>query len=183
MMMNDTAPLAPATARDALRARIEAAERRNAERSLADQARRAADAAIDYTRAHPLTVIGGALAIGLLIGLATRPGRRLAGRALGAVGAATSGVAGSATAGARSVSVAGGSKVFMLLSEAATAYAMKLLDEVLQGASEGQDKIEELGDEAAKTLKTATESTRNAARKTQDRATRAVRDVIGKVKR
>jgi vacuolar-type H+-ATPase subunit H len=60
---------------------------------------------------------------------------------------------------------------------------MKLLDEVLQGASEGQDKIEELSDEAAKTLKTATETTRKAARKTQDRATRAVRDVIGKVKR
>jgi vacuolar-type H+-ATPase subunit H len=70
-----------------------------------------------------------------------------------------------------------------MLSEAAMTYAMKLLDEVLQGASEGQDKIEELSDEAAKTLKTATETTRKAARKTQDRATRAVRDVIGKVKR
>ena len=67
--MNDAAPLAPATARDALRARIEAAERRNAERSLTDQARDAADAAIDYTRAHPLTVIGGALAFGLVIGI------------------------------------------------------------------------------------------------------------------
>ena len=70
-----------------------------------------------------------------------------------------------------------------MLSEAAMTYAMKLLDEVLQGASEGQDKVEELGDEAAKTLKTATETTRSAARKTQERATRAVRDVIGKVKR
>jgi hypothetical protein len=63
------------------------------------------------------------------------------------------------------------------------AYAMKLLDELLQGASDGQDKIEELGDGAAKSLKSAGESTLKAARKTQDRASKAVREVIGKVKR
>lgn len=181
--MTDPAPLAPATARDSLRARIEAAERRNAERSLADQARAAADAAVDYTRAHPLTVIGGALAVGLLLGLATRPGRRVAGRAVGAVSAAASGVAVSAASGVKGVTARGGSKVATLLGEAAMAYAMKLLDELLQGASDGQDKIEELGDGAAKSLKTARETTRKAARKTQDRASRAVREVIGKVKR
>lgn len=181
--MNDAPPLTPATARDSLRARIEAAERRNAERSLADQAREAADAAINYTRAHPLTVIGGALAVGLLVGLATRPGRRIAGRAAHAVGAAASGVAGTAAAGAKSVSARGGSKVATLLGEAAVAYAMKLLDELLEGASTGQDRISDFGEGAANSIKTATETTRSAARKTQASATRAVRDAIGKVTR
>ena len=53
----------------------------------------AAGAAVDYTRAHPLTVIGGALALGLAIGLLTRPGRavertteKVAGRVLSNVG-------------------------------------------------------------------------------------------------
>ena len=84
-----------------LRAKIEASERRNAERTLADQAREAAEAATEYTRAHPLTVIGGAVAIGLLVGLATRPGRRVATRAAGAVGAAASGAAASAASGVK----------------------------------------------------------------------------------
>lgn len=181
--MNDATPLTLATARDSLRARIEAAERRNAERSLSDQAREAADAAIDYTRAHPLTVIGGALAVGLLVGLATRPGRRIAGRAVSAVGAAASGVVDTAAAGAKTVTARGGSKVATLLGEAAMAYAMKLVDELLQGANAGQERIEDLGEGAAKSIKTATETTRSAARKTQASATRAVRDAIGKVKR
>ena len=93
--MNDPTPV---LGRDSLRARIEAAERRNAERSLADQARAAAEKASDFARANPLTVIGGALAVGLVIGLATRPGRKVAGRAVGAVSAAASGVADSASA-------------------------------------------------------------------------------------
>lgn len=180
--MSQPSPFTPDTARDSLRARIEAAERRNAERSLADQARAAADAAVDYTRAHPLTVIGGALAAGLLLGLATRPGRRIAGRAVGAVSSAAAGAASSAASGVKGVTTAGGAKIATLLGEAAMAYSMKLLDELLQGASEGQDKIEELGGGAAKTIKAASDTTRKAARTTQDRATRAVRDVIGKVK-
>jgi len=67
--------------RDELRAKIEASERRIQERTMADDARDAAVAARDYTRAHPLTVIGGAIGIGILIGLATPPGRRAAGPA------------------------------------------------------------------------------------------------------
>ncbi|MCL9982818.1 MAG: hypothetical protein NBV60_06640 [Erythrobacter sp.] len=181
--MTNPAPLTPDTARDSLRARIEAAERPNAERSLADQARAAADAAVDYTRAHPLTVIGGALAVGLLLGLATRPGRRVASKAVSAVGAAASGAANSAASGVKGVTTAGGAKVATLLGEAAMAYAMKLLDELLQGASDGQDKLGELCDGAAKTIKSARETTSKAARSTQTRAARAVRDVVGKVKR
>ena len=181
--MNHPAPLPSPSGRDSLRARIEAAERRNAERSLADQARAAADAAIGYTRAHPLTVIGGALALGLLVGLATRPGRQVTRRALGAVGAAASGVTGTAAAGVKRVTAQGGSKIAALLGEAAMAYAMTLLDDVLRGASEGQEKIEELSEGAARRVTKARETTSEAARKTTDRAARAVRGAIDKVKR
>jgi ElaB/YqjD/DUF883 family membrane-anchored ribosome-binding protein len=191
--MTDTTALTPVDKRDALRAKIEAAERRNAERSLADQAREAAAAAADYTRAHPLTVLGGALALGLLIGLATRPGRRVASRAVGAVGAAASGAAGSAASGVRSVTARGSSRIGTLVSETLIAYGMKVIDEMLETARAGQDKLEDLGDEAEATVRkvrreaahaigTASDTTRHAARKSRRKASRAVRDTVSKVK-
>lgn len=126
--------------RDALRAKIEAAERRNAERTLADQAREAAEAATEYTRSHPLTVIGGALALGLLAGLATRPGRRVAARAVGGVGTAVSGAASSAAAGAKGMATRGGSRIGALLGDAAIAYGMKLVEDLLEGTRPGSDR-------------------------------------------
>jgi hypothetical protein len=119
-MTDQPRSLVPA-ARDSLRARIEAAERRNAERSIADQARAAANAAVDYTRAHPLTVIGGALALGLAIGLLTRPGRQLAGRVAHSTGDAVSGAASSASNGVKRLAASGGSRIGTLLGEAAVA--------------------------------------------------------------
>lgn len=179
--------------RDSLRARIEAAERRNAERSLADQARAAAAAASDYTRAHPLTVIGGALAAGLLIGLATRPGRRVAARAVGAVGTAASGAAGSAATGVKDLAARGGSRIGALIGNAIMAYAMQIIEEVLEGTRAGQERIEDLSDaaeakarkvkrDAAHAVGTAADSTRAAVRKTQRKATRTVRKVASKTK-
>jgi ElaB/YqjD/DUF883 family membrane-anchored ribosome-binding protein len=53
--------------REQLRDRIEAGEKRNEARSLADQAKDAADSAVEFTKKHPFAVIGGM----------TRPGRRL----------------------------------------------------------------------------------------------------------
>lgn len=174
--------------RDALRARIEAAERRNAEKSLADQARAAADAAIDYTRANPLTVIGGAVAFGLVIGLLTRPGRRVAGRALHSAGDAISGVASSATSGVKSITARGGSRLGTMIGEAAMAYAMTMIDDMLDAAHEGRTRAEDLGEAAgaqAKKLsagaseaaRSAADSTRTLARKTRDAALGVVRDI------
>lgn len=191
--MNDTTALTTVDKRDALRAKIEASERRNAERTLADQAREAAEAATEYTRAHPLTVIGGAVAIGLLVGLATRPGRRVATRAAGAVGTAASGAASSAAAGVRGAAARGSSQLGTLVGDAALAWAMKLVDEVLETARTGQDKVEDLSDEtqatarrvrreAAHVVGAATDTVRHTARKTRRKATRAVRDTVGKVK-
>ena len=191
--MTDFTPPSSADRRDTLRARIEAAERRNAERTLADQAREAAAAATEYTRARPLTVIGGALALGLLVGLATRPGRKVAARAVGAVGSAASGAAGGAAAGVRNVAARGGSQITALFGDAALAWGMKLLDEVLEGARTGQDRVEDLADETEATARRikreaghavgkASDTARHAVRKTKRKATRAVRDTVGKVK-
>ena len=63
--------------REQLRDRIEAGEKRNEARSLADQAKDAADSAVEFTKKHPFAVIGGVLVAGLAIGAMTRPGRRL----------------------------------------------------------------------------------------------------------
>lgn len=174
--MNDSTPFSQ---RDALRARIESAERRNAERSLADSARAAAETATDYARAHPLAVLGGALAVGVLIGLATRPGRKVAGRAAGAVGAAASGAAHSATSGVKSLAAQGGSRIATLLGEAAMAYAMKLLDEIMADADAGQEKLSALGKKASGAADTVIE----AGRKTSRKAAEGVRSAAAKVKR
>lgn len=183
-----TEPTPIATPRDSLRARIEAAERRNAERTLADQAREAATAAADYTRAHPFTVIGGALTAGLLIGLLTRPGRRVAGRAFHGASEAISGAASSASSGVKGVAARGGSRLGTMIGEAAVAYAMTLIDDVLDTARAGQERAGELGDAAGAQAKklsanasdaagSAADGTRALARKTRDAAIDVLRDI------
>ncbi|MHA7818253.1 MAG: hypothetical protein ACX930_01255 [Erythrobacter sp.] len=186
--------------RDALRQKIEASERRIAERTLADQAREAADAALDYTKENPLKVVGGAVAVGVLIGLMTAPGRRAAGRAATGAAVAASGAASAvgnaATGTARSVSNAaskGTSRVGTLLTDTLIAYGMKLIDDVLGGARAGQDKLEDLGDSAttkARELRrdasyiagSAADKGRAASRRTRRRAERAVRDLTDRVR-
>jgi hypothetical protein len=174
--------------RDVLRVRIEAAERRNAEKTLADQARAAADAAIDFTRANPLTVIGGAVAFGLVIGLLTRPGRRVAGRAIHSAGDAISGAASSASSGVKSITARGGSRLGQLIGEAAVAYAMTVIDDVLEAARESKERAEDLGEAAGTQAKklsasasdaagSAADNTRTLARKTRDAALGVVRDI------
>lgn len=187
-MTTDLIPTPANDQRDALRARIEAAERRNAERSLGDQARAAADAAIDYTRANPLTVVGGAVAFGLVLGLLTRPGRRVAGKALHSAGDAISGAASSASSGVRSLTARGGSRLGTMIGEAAVAYAMSVIDDVLDAAREGKERAEDLGQAAGSQAKklgaeasdaagSAADSTRAIARKTRDAALGVVREI------
>ncbi|MFN4241390.1 MAG: hypothetical protein ACK4E5_12200 [Erythrobacter cryptus] len=143
--MNAPTPLPADHRRDALRARIEAAERRNAARSLGDQARAAASAAADYTRAHPLTVIGGALALGLALGLLTRPGRTLAASALAGTGKAVRGAGSGAARGVRRAASLTGSRLGRLLGEAAMAWVLALIDEAMAAGREGQERAQSLG--------------------------------------
>jgi ElaB/YqjD/DUF883 family membrane-anchored ribosome-binding protein len=170
------------TPRDTLRARIEAAERRNAERTLADQAREAAAAATDYARAHPLAVVGGALALGLVIGLATRPGRKVAARAAGAVGAAASGAASSASSGVKGLAARGGSKLGALIGNALMAYAMQVIEEVLDGTRTGQERLGDLSDAAGDKARTVTDTARKAVSETTRKAASAARRVARKSK-
>ena len=112
--------------RDQLRARIEAGERRNEERTLSDQARDAADTAVEFTKKHPYAVIGGAIAVGLAIGAMTRPGRRL---------------------GKRGGVLAG------LAVDAALAYGARMLDNATNAAQLAGDQFEDLSDTAATTAR------------------------------
>jgi ElaB/YqjD/DUF883 family membrane-anchored ribosome-binding protein len=168
--------------RDSLRARIEAAERRNAERTLADQAREAAAAATDYARAHPLAVVGGALAIGLVVGLATRPGRKVAARAAGVVSAAATGAATSASSGVREIASRGGSKLGALVGNALLAYAMQVIEEVLDGTRAGQDKLGDFSEAAGEKARNVTGTARKAVSETTRKAASAARRVASKTK-
>lgn len=199
-MSTDLDPASEDARRDELRMKIEASERRIAERTLGDQAREAADKALEYTKANPLTVIGGALAVGVLIGLATPPGRRVATRvatsaatgaasAAGAVGDAASNAAkGVSTAASKRVS-----PIATMIADALVAYGIKAIDEVMDAKRAGQDKLEDAGDSAAAKARelrrdasylagTAADKTRTATRRTRRRAERAVRDLTERVR-
>lgn len=65
------------TKREDLRERIAAGQRRNAARGIGETARDAASEANRFVRRHPLAVLGGAIAVGLVAGALSRPGRRL----------------------------------------------------------------------------------------------------------
>ena len=107
--------------REALRTKIDAGEVRNSQRSFAEQAREAADDALDYVKAHPLKSVAAVTVAALLIGAMTRPGRR-AGRKAGAM-----------------ASVA---------ADAALAYGLGLLDSAGDVMAKGQDRLSEFGDTA-----------------------------------
>lgn len=129
--MSETHAAPASDPRDELRAKIEASERRLAERTVTDQAREAAGAATTYVKENPLTVLGGAIAIGLIIGAMTPAGRRAAASA--AKGTANA-VGGAATGAARSVGTAARSqtsKFGTLMADAMVAYGIRLIDQVL----------------------------------------------------
>lgn len=115
-MANDTKT--DAEKREALRAKIASSEQRNAERSLSDQARDAADGAIEYVKANPLKTVAAVAVGALLIGAMTRPGRR---------------------AGRRAGAMAG------LASEAALAYGLNLFDSANSATRRGGHRLAEFG--------------------------------------
>lgn len=187
--MTTPTPVATTDARDALRTRIESAERRNAERTLADQARDAASTAADYTRANPLTVIGGAVVAGVIIGLLTRPGRQVAGRAIHSASDAISSAGSNAKNFAKRRTGMGQS-----IGDVVVAYGMTMMDEIMDAARAGQDRAEELGDVAGTKAKklsasasdaadSAASSTRAMARKTRAVAADAFSDLKRKATR
>ncbi|MBV7259921.1 hypothetical protein [Erythrobacter crassostreae] len=178
--------------RDELRAKIEASERRIAERTVTDQAKEVASAATTYVKENPLTVLGGAIAIGLVIGAMTNPGRRAA---RGAATGVANAVSGAASGAAKSVSGAAkkrGTAYGSLLADALVAYGIKLIDSALDTARNGQDKIEDISDSATARARevrreadyfagTAADKGRAVTQRTRRRAERAVRDIKDRV--
>ena len=112
--------------REALRAKIEAGETRQAERSFAEQAKAAADDALEFVKANPLKSVAAVAAGALLIGAMTRPGRR---------------------AGKKAGKLAG------LATDAALAYALGLFDAGKDVADEGQDRLADLSGKARKSAR------------------------------
>jgi len=203
--MTDKTPANPdQEKRDALRQKIEVNERRIAERTVGDQAKEAVDAAVEYTKDNPLTVIGGAVALGLAIGLMTKPGRRVAvktasGTASAASDAATKvGDAAGSAANAAKVKVATVAQdrtnaLWALIADTLVGYAISFIDEALGGPNSGKDKLEDIGDSAAAKARslrreasymagTAADKSRMATRRTKRRAERAVRDLTERVR-
>ncbi|QYJ05987.1 hypothetical protein [Qipengyuania flava] len=149
--------------REQLRARIEAGEQRNAERTFADQAKEAADSALEFTKKHPLTVVGGVVVVGLAIGAMTRPGRRV-GR----------------TVGRRS------SVLAALASDAIFAFGARAIDGMMDGAQAAGDRLEDFGDSAATTARglrrdaaykvdVASDALRSSGRRATRKGSRTVR--------
>ncbi len=182
---------APGDARDELRAKIEARERRIAERTLADEAREVAGAATEYVKQHPLQVVGGAIALGLLIGLLTKPGRRAVGNAASGTASAVGGAASGAAKGVGAAAKKRGSAIGNLLADALVAYGIKLIDDALESARTGQDasgdgNTTSASDPASKrdaeqAADAAAENTRAMGNRTRRQATRAVRNLANRI--
>lgn len=150
--------------RDELRERIEAAEARNAERTLGDRAKEAADTATEFVKEHPLATVAGVAVLGIAIGAMTKPGRRV-GRRAGAMAA--------------------------YASELGLAYASGLLDSAGDLARTGGDKLEDLGDSigdsardarrrAAFQASAANDGARRLTRELGKKAGRTMRDLRGR---
>ncbi|WP_379546897.1 hypothetical protein ACFCW2_12785 [Qipengyuania sp. DSG2-2] len=131
--------------RDALRAKIEAGEKRNEERTLGQQAADLGESATQFVKDHPVASVAGVAVIGIMIGAMTRPGRR-AGAAAGAKASALATYA----------------------TEMGLAYASGLLDQAGDVARASGDKLEDLGDDVAFTARKARRNATAAAGNTQD---------------
>jgi hypothetical protein len=140
--------------RDRLRERIDAAEARNAARSIADHARDAASTATDFVKRHPLATVAGVAAVGLAIGAMTRPGRKAGKQAGQRAGAFAS-----------------------YAAELGLAYATGLLDKAGDAARSGQDKLGELSGAAAERGSDAADTARRLSRDIGAKASKSIREL------
>lgn len=157
--------MSAADKRNALKAKIEAAEMRNALRSAGDTAQDAAEMATDFVKRHPLAAIAGVAVLGLAIGAMTKPGRE-AGKKAGSNARKFAGYA----------------------SEIGLAYAAGLLASLGDVVSDGKDAIEDATDKVtdnAGTLKrkaifsggNAAAAAKSISREAGKKAGRALRDM------
>ena len=147
---------ASADKRADLRRRIEAGQARNEERGLADYAKSAADSATTFAKEHPIAAVAGAIAIGLAIGAATRPGRRAV-RRTGSLAA--------------------------LAGEAALAYAAGLADDAGDLLENGRDRAAGAGDRAGTRVRSVSRLAQARAANAADEASLAGRSLSRRASR
>jgi hypothetical protein len=155
-----------AAKRKTMRKKIEAGEKRNAERGFGDYAREARDGATSFVKQHPFATVAGGLALGAIIAaMVPGPGRRL-----------------------RKKATAKGSALAAMLTELGVAYGASLLDNLGDAARTGQGKLEDFGEtlgdtarglrrDAGQLTDSARESARELSREAGKKAGRSLRDL------
>ncbi len=156
--------------RTELKNKIDAAEKRNQERSggqsFGDYARETRDSATSFAKEHPITTVLGAAAIGVLIAsLVPGPGRRLRKQAT---------KQGAAWAG--------------MLADLAVSYGSQALDSASSAARSGQGKLGDLGDALGQGARTVRKNAAGFAdeagtvgRDAGNRAARTFRDLRSRI--
>ena len=123
-----------------LKEKIEAAEKRNADRSFGDYARDAADGATSFVKEHPIATVFGGLALGAIVAsLLPGPGRRVRKKA-----------------SARGAVVAGA------LADLALTYGTRFMTGAEKAAKAGQDRVGDLGETISETARSASKSASKA---------------------
>lgn len=148
--------------RSELKSKVEAAQKRNADRSLGDYARDAGNSATSFVKEHPITTLVGGLAVGALIAsFIPGPGKRLRKQAT-----------------ARSAVLAGA------LGELALTYGTQFLQGAEKAANTGRDKLGGVGEvigesarSAANGASTAAETAGDSARDLGKAAVRTLKDL------
>lgn len=119
-----------------LKDKIEAAERRNADRSFADYARDARDGTTSFVKQHPIATIAGGLALGAIVAsLLPGPGRKMRKKA-----------------SARGAVMAGA------LADLALTFGSQFLDGAGKVAQAGQDRASDLGETIGDSARSASKS-------------------------
>jgi ElaB/YqjD/DUF883 family membrane-anchored ribosome-binding protein len=152
--------------RQELKSKVDAAQKRNKERSFGDYAREARDDATSFAKEHPITTLVGGLALGVLVAsMVPGPGRRLRKRA-----------------------TKRGAALAAVLGDLAVTYGSRALDGAGDAARSGQSRLGDLGDtltevlsEGAKSLRReagdATEGAERLSRSAGKRATKTLRNL------
>ena len=119
--------------RTELKNKIDAAEKRNADRSFGDYARDARDGATTFVKDHPIATIAGGLAIGAMIAaVLPGPGRKIRKKA-----------------SARGALIAGA------IADLALTYGTQFLDGAGKAAKAGQERAGDLGESLSDSARSA----------------------------
>jgi len=139
--------------RTELKSKIDAAEKRNQERSFGDYAREARDGATSFVKEHPITTLAGGVALGVLIAaVVPGPGRRL-----------------------RKQATRRGAVLAGVLADLAANYGSQALDGAGKAARSGQSRLGDLGETLSDALAEGARSLRRQAGEASDGAESATR--------